>query len=76
MPAVKRTLPEGYKQLAQDTEAIKKAFLGDDYTHEGLIARFSRVEKILDRSRFTLLGLTLFACGGLYEWIKKLLNML
>ena len=83
MPAARRAPSEEHKQLVQDVEAIKKALLGDEYDHEGFIARFSKVEvrierleKILDRSRFTLLGLTLFACGGLYEWIKKLLNML
>ena len=83
MAATKRTLPERYSQFAQDIEAIKKALLGDDYTQEGLITRFSmvearieRLEKILDRSRFTLLGLTLFACSGLYEWLKKILHMI
>ena len=74
--------PKEYPSLAQDIEAIKKALLGDDYSQEGLIARFSqaearieRLEKILDRSRFALLGLTLFACGGIYEWLKKILHI-
>lgn len=68
--------------LAKDIEAIKKALIGDAYQSEGLILRFSKVErrlqrleKILDRSRFALLGLTFFACGGLYEWIKKIFQM-
>ena len=79
----KQKLPKGQESIVQDIEAIKKALLGDDYSQEGLIARFSgaearlqRLEKILDRSRFALLGLTLFACGGIYEWIKKVLHML
>ena len=68
--------------LSKDIEAIKTALIGDDYQSEGLIARLTHIEarlekleKLLDRSRFTLLGLTLFAAGGLYEWIKKIVHM-
>ena len=69
--------------LLEDIQSIKEALLGDAYREQGLIERFhhmesrlDRLEKILDRSRFTLLGLTLFACSGLYEWGKRLLHLI
>ena len=72
-----------YTRLVKDIESIKEALLGDAYNRQGLIDRFGevegrlrRLEKILDRSRYTLLGLTLFACSGLYEWGKRLLQLI
>ena len=70
------------EKISQDLDAIKRALLGSPYDAEGLIKRCAsmdrrlhRLEKIIDRSRFTLLGLTVFACSGVYELLKRILQI-
>lgn len=70
-------------RLAEDMADIKKLLLGDEYTDGGLIHRLNEVdrrlahlERLLDRSRYALIGLLLFACSGVYENVKKLIDAL
>ena len=70
------------EKIFQELEAIKEALLGSPYETDGLIKRCAnmdrrlhRLEKIIDRSRFTLLGLTVFACSGAYEFLKKIFHI-
>lgn len=69
--------------FTQDLEAIKKALIGDEYQSEGLIARLiqiearlGKLEQLLERARYTLIGLSLLAVGGLYDWVSKLIRLL
>lgn len=76
------SLAERLDKIEGSVERIERAIIGDDFTNtQGIIftvkdhnERLSSLERLVDRGKWLIIGLSATSGVGIYEIVRQLLN--